>query len=549
MASFGGCKITGKAGTYTLTAAATGFTSDHQHHVHHHRRHGHPAGLRRPARWRGQRVASGAPSLSVSVEDQSGNVVTTATNSITLGLGTNPGGALACTTNPLAASGGVASFGGCKITGKAGTYTLTAAATGFTTITSATFSITPGAATQLAFGPQPGGGADGTAWGTQPSVSVEDQSGNVVTTATNSITLTLGTNPGGTLACSTNPLAASGGVASFGGCKITGALGTYTLSATATGLTGATSNTFAITIGAASQLAFGPQPGGGTNGSVWGTQPSVSVEDVGGNVVTTATNSITLGLGTNPGGALACTTNPLAASGGVASFGGCKITGKAGTYTLTAAATGFTTITSATFSITPGAATQLAFGPQPGGGANGSVWGTQPSVSVEDQSGNVVTTATNSITLGLGTNPGGALACTTNPLAASGGVASFGGCKITGKAGTYTLTAAATGFTTITSATFSITPGAATQLAFGPQPGGGADGTAWGTQPSVSVEDQSGNVVTTATNSITLAIGDPARRGAPWPARAREPTATPRANGAWPPSPAVRSSASRAPTR
>ena len=36
------------------------------------------------------------------------------------------------------------------------------------------------------------------------------------------------------------------------------------------------------------------------------------------------------------------------------------------------------------------------------------------------------------------TNPGGTLACTTNPLAATGGVASFAGCKITGKTGTYT---------------------------------------------------------------------------------------------------------------
>ena len=78
-------------------------------------------------------------------------------------------------------------------------------------------------------------------------------------------------------------------------------------------------------------------------------------------MVTTATNSITLAIGTNPGGTLACTTNPLAATGGVASFAGCKITGKAGTYTLTAAATGLTGATSATFTITPGAATQLAF--------------------------------------------------------------------------------------------------------------------------------------------------------------------------------------------
>ena len=88
-------------------------------------------------------------------------------------------------------------------------------------------------------------------------------------------------------------------------------------------------------------------------------------------------------------------------------------------------------------------------------------------------------------------------------------MATFAGCKITGTIGTtYTLTAAASGFTTITSNAFSITIGAASQLVFTTQPGGGANGTAWGTQPAVTVEDVGGNTVTTATNSITLAVGD-----------------------------------------
>jgi hypothetical protein len=79
-------------------------------------------------------------------------------------------------------------------------------------------------------------------------------SGNVVTTATNSINLAIATNPGGTLACTTNPKNATGGVATFAGCEITGTLGNYTLTASATGLTSATSNNIPITIGAASQL-------------------------------------------------------------------------------------------------------------------------------------------------------------------------------------------------------------------------------------------------------------------------------------------------------
>ncbi len=507
-ASFAGCEITGKAGTYTLTASATGLSGATSNTfsitVGNASKLGfsaQPGGGANAATWSTQ--------PAVTVEDVGGNTVTGATNSITLALGTNPGGTLACTTNPLAATGGTASFAGCKITGKAGTYTLTASATGLSQATSNTFSITAGPATQLAINVQPGGGADGATWSSQPVVTVEDQSGNTVTGATNSITLAIATQPGtgATLGCTTNPLAATGGTASFAGCKITGKAGTYTLTASATGLSAATSNTFTITIGAPTQLVFSTQPGGGANAATWTTQPVVTVEDAGGNTVTGATNSITLALGTNPGGTLACTTNPLAAAGGTASFAGCKITGKAGTYTLTASATGLSQATSNTLSITPGAATQLAFSTQPGGGANAATWSTQPAVSVEDQSGNTVTGATNSITLALGTNPGGTLACTTNPLAATGGTASFAGCEITGKAGTYTLTASATGLSATTSNTFSITAGPATQLAFSAQPGGGANAAAWTTQPVVTVEDQSGNTVTGATNSITLAIG------------------------------------------
>ena len=108
----------------------------------------------------------------MSVEDASGNVVTNATNSITLAVATNPGGTLACGTNPLNANAGTASFTGCEITGKIGTYTLTAAATGFTTITSNNVPITIGAASQLVFTTQPAGGSTARSGRTQPKVTV-----------------------------------------------------------------------------------------------------------------------------------------------------------------------------------------------------------------------------------------------------------------------------------------------------------------------------------------------------------------------------------------
>jgi Spherulation-specific family 4 len=223
--------------------------------------------------------------------------------------------------------------------------------------------------------------------------------------------------------------------------------------------------TITVTADTPTQLAFTTQPGGGANGAAWSAQPAVSVEDSAGHVVTGSTSAVTLAIASQPGtrAALSCAANPVTASAGVASFAGCKITGAAGTYTLKATATGLTSATSATFSVTAGVATKLVFSTQPGGGASGTAWSTQPKVSVQDASGNVVTGSTTAVTLAIASQPGSGatLSCTANPVTASAGVASFAGCKITGRTGTYTLKATATGLSSATSATFRIGGGSA----------------------------------------------------------------------------------------
>ena len=380
--------------------------------------------------------------------------------------------------------------------------------------------VTADAATQLAFTTQPGGGANGAAWPAQPAVSVEDASGQVMTGDTSAVTLAIASQPGtgATLSCAANPVTATAGVASFAGCEITGKAGTYTLKATDGTLTSATSGTFTVSAGAAAQLAFTTQPAGGASGSSLGTQPKVSVEDSGGNVVTGNTSAVTLAIGSQPGtgATLGCAADPVSASAGGASFAGCKITGKAGSYTLTATDGSLTPATSSPLGITAGPAAQLGFTTQPGGGANGAAWSAQPAVAVEDSSGNVVTGNTSSVTLAIASQPGSGatLSCKSNPVSASAGVASFAGCKITGKAGSYTLKATARNLTSATSSTFTVTAGPATRLVFTAQPGGGASGAAWSAQPAVAVEDSSGNVVTGSTSPVTLAIASQPGGGA-----------------------------------
>jgi Spherulation-specific family 4 len=210
-------------------------------------------------------------------------------------------------------------------------------------------------ATQLAFTTQPGGGASGASWSAQPTVSVENASGNVVAGNSSAVTLAIASQPGSgaSLSCTANPVTASAGVASFAGCKITGRAGSYTLKATDGSLTSATSSAFSVTAGAAARLVFTTEPGGGYSGLAWSTQPKVSVEDASGNVVTTKASAVTLAIASQPGSgaSLSCTANPVTASAGVASFAGCKITGRAGSYTLKATDGSLTSATSSSFSL------------------------------------------------------------------------------------------------------------------------------------------------------------------------------------------------------
>jgi hypothetical protein len=191
--------------------------------------------------------------------------------------------------------------------------------------------VGPATATNLLFSQQPGSSTGGIAFGTQPKVAVQDSYGNTVTADSSSVTLaiTSGTGTAGaTLSCTSNPLAASGGVATFAGCKIDKSGAGYTLTATDGSLASAASSSFSITVGAAAKLAFTQQPAGAVALTAFTTQPKVTVQDAGGNTVTTDSSSITLAIttGTGTSGAtLGCAANPQAASSGVATFSGCKI--------------------------------------------------------------------------------------------------------------------------------------------------------------------------------------------------------------------------------
>jgi trimeric autotransporter adhesin len=499
VATFSSCRIS-IAGTYTLTATSGTLTSAVSASFTISSGAVKLAFTRSPSNTAVNTTFGTSP--RVAMQDAAGTTVTTTVTPVTLTITPPAGGAvLTCTTNPANTSSGVARFSGCKID-KIGTYTLTATASGLTSAVSASFTITVGPATKLAFTTGPSSSTGGGAFATQPVVAVQDSSGNT-TAGTNSVTLSITTAAGAILSCTSNPNPASSGVASFAGCSIDKA-GTYTLTATASGLTSAVSASLTIAVGSASKLGFTTNPSSSSGGTAFGTQPVVAIQDPGGNTVTSGTTAVTLSITTPAGAVLTCPTNPANTVAGVAAFAGCSID-KSGTYTLTATASALTSAVSPSFTISAGSATKLVFTTSPSSSTGGTAFGTQPVVAVQDAMGNTVTSSTASVTLSITTPLGASLTCTTNPRTASSGVASFAGCKID-RTGTYTLTAATGGLTSALSTSLTITAGSATKLAFTMSPSNTARNVAFTTQPVVTVQDAGGNTVTSSSTSITLSI-------------------------------------------
>src|SRR6185295_10253137 len=279
----------------------------------------------------------------------------------TVAIGTNPGGGTLSGTATNAAVSGVATFSNLSID-KAGVgYTLTAASGALSGASSSAFTISPAAAAKLAVTVQPANTVAGASIAPSVQVTVQDAFSNTVTSSTANVTVAIGTNPGGGALSGTTTMAAVGGVATFSNLSIDKVGAGYTLTGASSPLTGATSGAFTITPAAATKLAFTVQPSSATAGVAIAPAVQVTVQDAFSNTVTSSTASITVAIGTNPGGGALSGTTTVAAVNGVATLANLSID-KSGTgYTLTAAAAALTGATSSAFNISPAAASKLAF--------------------------------------------------------------------------------------------------------------------------------------------------------------------------------------------
>jgi hypothetical protein len=190
-----------------------------------------------------------SPAVKVEIRDQFGARVTGATNSVSLSIGNNPGGGTLSGTTTVAAVSGVATFPGLSINNPGTGYTLTASSSGLSGATSSGFNITGAApvATALGFVQQPTNSGAGATITPAIEVEIRDQFGARLTGATNSVSLSIGNNPGGGTLSGTTTVAAVSGVATFPGLSINNPGTGYTLTASSSGLSGATSSGFNIT--------------------------------------------------------------------------------------------------------------------------------------------------------------------------------------------------------------------------------------------------------------------------------------------------------------
>jgi sugar lactone lactonase YvrE len=305
-------------------------------------------------------TAGNAFLLTVTAEDQSGHIVTGYAGTVDFSS-FDPREPLPAGNLSFQAGAGVAATLATLET--AGSWTITAADAANPAIqgSSAAVTVTAAPAAAVVFSQPPTGTSAGT---TIPvTVQVVDPYGNVISSgsfSTANVTLAILSGPVGAKLLGTTTVQAVGGVAGFNNLAVDKA-GSYSLIASGAGVRGtATSNSFTVTVGPATQLAFTTQPGN-TPGAETMADVAVAVEDAYGNVVTGDNSSVTLTLNVaaSGGGGVLHGTTTATAAGGVATFSGLSIVNSsnpnwstAGTgYTLTASDT------DAGVALTPGKST------------------------------------------------------------------------------------------------------------------------------------------------------------------------------------------------
>lgn len=382
----------------------------------------------------------------IAIRDAANNIVVgstaAVTAAVTTGMGTLVGTA---TVNAVA---GIATFAGLRIDGRSD-HVMTFSTAGLPALASSVFSVSQTPAS-LAVTTQPSTTAtSGTAFTTQPVVTIRDHAGLPVVGNTANVVATTATG-GGTLG-GTTVVAAANGVATFPDLRISGS-GVHTLSFASTGLPTVTSGTVTVAAGPPTQMVLATQPGQAVSGNTLGTQPVVQLRDATNQLAAGSTAVVSAAI-TSGSGSLSGTTS-VSAVGGVATFTNLRTDG-AGEHVVTFSSAGLPNLASAAFVVSQVAA-GLQMVTQPSGATDGFVLGTPPAVRVIDQAGLPITSGAASALAVTAAKASGSGTLYGNTSAnAVGGTATFANLTI-GGSGSHSLGFSASGVSGVTSASFDV---------------------------------------------------------------------------------------------
>ncbi|HVP75814.1 MAG TPA: Ig-like domain-containing protein, partial [Gaiellaceae bacterium] len=429
---------------------------------------------------------------SVAVTDQYGNPVSGV--AVTFAVAT--GGGSVTGANATTDASGVAGVGSWTLGTTAGSNTVTASASGLTSVTFHATGLAgaPGSMTIDAGESQTA--TVNTNVPTAPAVLVTDDNGNPVA----GVSVTFAVASGGGSVTGGSATTGADGVATVGSWKLGTGAGANTLSVTSTGLP---SITFHATATADAASVITVSTGDNQTATVdtnVSSAPQVLVTDQYGNPVSavSVTFAVASGGGSITGAVQATDSN------GLASVGSWKLGTAAGSNTLTATSTGLTG-SPITFHATGVAGSAGSMAANAGDGQTATVntaVATDPSVLVTDALGNPVSGV--SVTFAVAS--GGGSVTGAHATTGADGIATVGSWTVGTAAGTNTLTADATGLPTVTFTADGVA-GAAANLDANAGDSQSATVNTNVTAPSVIATDAYGNPVSGVTVTFAVASG------------------------------------------
>jgi hypothetical protein len=381
-----------------------------------------------------------APGLTVAVEGDHNTTVTNDSSTVTVSIASGPNGATLGGTTSVQAVNGVANFSDLTLT-VPGAYTLTFTDGSLAVPTTSSFNITAGPADHIVL---PQSFADVTAGAVLSPITatIVDAYGNTCTTDTSDVTIGFA-NGGIFTQGSTTTVQAVNGVATFTN-LFDHKVDTIQLKATDGSISG-TGATFNVLPAAAAAVVFYESPSNATAGSIIlpainvgssdqdaNSPPitgrpraiAVGVIDQYGNAVTTDNSTVTISIATGPNGATLSGTLSVQVNDSIAVFTNLSLN-VAGDYTLQAADASLTADTSGSFTITAAAADHLVFTQTPTNATPQVPLLPVTTVQIADAFGNLVTTDSSTVTLGLSEAPNGGTLSGTTTAQAINGVAVF----------------------------------------------------------------------------------------------------------------------------